>query len=69
MRWLIAWRSRKANGRRSIEAAGAVWFFRTRIGRFAWGHGSGLSSFETRALRAPQDEVLDQALGRSGSSW
>jgi hypothetical protein len=63
MRWLIAWRSRKANGRRSIEAAGAVWFFRTRIGSFAQGHGSGLSSFETRALRAPQDEASDRRRG------
>ena len=33
MRWPIAWRSRKASGRRSIEAAGAAWFIRTRIGR------------------------------------
>ena len=32
MRWPIAWRRRKANGRRSIEAAGAAWFIRTRIG-------------------------------------
>ncbi len=39
----IAWRRRKANGRRSIEAAGAVWCIRTRIGRRA--------SYLARALR------------------
>jgi pimeloyl-ACP methyl ester carboxylesterase len=31
----IAWRRRKANGRRSIEAVGAVWCIRIRIGRAA----------------------------------
>ena len=35
MRWPIAWRRRKANGRRSIAAAGAAWFIRTRIGSAA----------------------------------
>ena len=33
--WPIVWRRRKANGRRSIEAAGERWFIRTRIGRRA----------------------------------
>ena len=31
MLWPIAWRSRTASGRRSIEAAGVAWFIRTRI--------------------------------------
>ena len=33
MRSPIAWRRRKASGRRSTEAAGAAWFIRIRIGR------------------------------------